>query len=326
MFSKDIGIDLGTVNILMYIKGEGVIINEPNVIVIDENNNIPIAFGKEANEMLGKTPGKIKAIKPMKDGVIADFTSVEMLLNYLLKKINIKNRIFKPRIIICCPSNITEIEKNAIREVAERTGTKKVFIEEEPKVAAIGAGLEISKPVGSMVVDIGGGTTDVAVLSLGDIVTSSSISVAGNTFDENIVNYIKNKYNLLIGEKTAEKIKINIGSARSDDKKEQMEVRGRDLVKGLPKTITINSKEVEEALEPSINKIIETIKFVLEQTPPELSADIIENGIILTGGGALLRNLPQVLEDSLEVPVFIAEDPLTCVAEGTKILIDKYVI
>ena len=297
MFSKDIGIDLGTVNILVYVKGEGIIVNEPSVIVVDEQTKKPIAFGEEANKMLGRTPGKIKAIKPMKDGVIADFEMVETLLSYLLKKINIKNKIVKPRIIICCPSNITEVEKNAIKEAAERTGAKKVFIEEEPKVAAIGAGLEIGEPMGNMVVDIGGGTTDIAVLSLGNIVTSASIKTAGN-------------------------IKIKIGTVKST-KKEKLEIRGRDLIGGLPKTITITSDEVEEALKESINKIISMIKVVLEQTPPELASDIIENGIMLTGGGAMLQNLKELLEEELKVPVKVAENPLACVAEGTGIMLDK---
>ena len=320
MFNKDIGIDLGTVNILVYVKGEGIIVNEPSVIVIDEQTKKPIAFGEEANKMLGRTPGKIRAIKPMKDGVIADFEMVETLLSYLLKKINIKNKIVKPRIIICCPSNITEVEKNAIKEAAERTGAKKVFIEEEPKVAAIGAGLEIGEPIGNMVVDIGGGTTDIAVLSLGNIVTSASIKTAGNTFDENIIEYVKNKYKLLIGEKTAERIKI--GTVKST-KKEKLEIRGRDLIGGLPKTITITSDEVEEALKDSVNKIISMIKVVLEQTPPELASDIIENGIMLTGGGAMLQNLKELLEEELKVPVKIAENPLACVAEGTGIMLEK---
>lgn len=323
MFGKDIGIDLGTVNVLIYIKGEGIVLSEPSVVVIDEDSKRPIAFGKEADEMMGRTPGKIKVIKPMKDGVIADFEATEMLLNYLLKKINVRGSVFKPRILICCPANITEVEKSAIKDAAERTGAKKVFIEEEPKVAAIGAGLDISKPIGNMVVDIGGGTTDIAVLSLGNIVTSASIKTAGNVFDEDIINYVKNKYKLLIGEKTAEKIKMTIGIAKDGNKKDKMDVRGRDLVGGLPKTITISSDEVEEALKQSINKIIDMIKVVLEQTPPELSADIIENGIVLTGGGAMLKNLPELLEEKLSVPVFIAEEPLTCVASGTGILLDR---
>ena len=323
MLSKDIGIDLGTVNILIYVKGEGVILDEPSVIVIDETTSKAIAYGKEANEMLGRTPGKIKVIKPMKDGVIADFELIEQLLTYLLKKSNSKGIIGKPRIIICCPSNITEVEKNAIKEAAERTGAKKVFIEEEPKVAAIGAGLDIAKPIGNMIVDIGGGTTDIAVLSLGDIVTSASIKTAGNTFDREILEYIKNKHKLLIGEKTAENIKITIGSAKNGSKKEKMDIRGRDLVGGLPKTISITGEEIEEALKPSINKIVSMIKQVLEQTPPELSADIIEKGIVLTGGGALLSNLTDLLEEELQLPVKVAEEPLKCVAEGTGILLDR---
>lgn len=323
MFSKDIGIDLGTVNILVYLKGKGIIINEPSIIVIDQENKRPIAYGKEANNMLGRTPGQIKAIKPMKDGVIADFSMVEILLNSILSKLNIKQKMFKPRIIICCPSNITEVEKNAIKEAAYKTGAKKVIVEEEPKVAAIGAGLEIGKPIGNMVVDIGGGTTDVAVLSLGEIVTSASIKTAGNTFDDDIISYIKNKYKLLIGEKTAEKIKIEIGTAKSENKKEKLEIKGRDLIGGLPKSITISSEEIEQALKDSVEKILKVIKLVLEQTPPELSADIIERGITLTGGGALLNNLDKYLEENLHIPVTLAEDPLSCVALGTGILLER---
>ncbi len=323
MFSKDIGIDLGTVNVLIYVKGEGIVLNEPSVIVINEEDKSVIAVGEEANSMLGKTPGKLKAIKPMKDGVIANFDMVEALLENFLKKIKVGSKISKPRILICCPSNITEVEKNAIKEVAEKMGAKKVFVEEEPKVAAVGAGLDIGKPIGNMVVDIGGGTTDIAVLSLGNIVTSASIKTAGNTFDQNIIDYVKEKYKLLIGEKTAENIKIKIGTVKQGKTKEKMSIKGRDLVGGLPKTVSITSEEVEEALKESIKKIISMIKVVLEQTPPELSADIIEKGIILTGGGALLNNLPELLEEELKVPVFRAEDPLSCVAEGTGIMLEK---
>ena len=323
MFSKDIGIDLGTVNVLIYVKGEGIVLNEPSVIVINEEDKSVIAVGEEANSMLGKTPGKLKAIKPMKDGVIANFDMVEALLENFLKKIKVGSKISKPRILICCPSNITEVEKNAIKEVAEKMGAKKVFVEEEPKVAAVGAGLDIGKPIGNMVVDIGGGTTDIAVLSLGNIVTSASINTAGNTFDQNIIDYVKEKYKLLIGEKTAENIKIKIGTVKQGKTKEKMSIKGRDLVGGLPKTVSITSEEVEEALKESIKKIISMIKVVLEQTPPELSADIIEKGIILTGGGALLNNLPELLEEELKVPVFRAEDPLSCVAEGTGIMLEK---
>ncbi|MBQ6547256.1 MAG: rod shape-determining protein [Bacilli bacterium] len=323
MFSKDIGIDLGTVNILIYIKGEGIVLNEPSVIVIDEDSKNTVAVGKEANDMLGKTPGKLKAIKPMKDGVIANFELVEELLEHFLKKINVGTKINKPRILICCPSNITEVEKNAIKEVAERTGARKVFVEEEPKVAAIGAGLDIGKPEGNMVVDIGGGTTDIAVLSLGNIVTSESIRIAGNTFDQNITDYIKDKYKLLIGEKTAEKIKMTIGSAKQGKTKEKMRVKGRDLVGGLPKTIIVTNDEVEESLKNSIEKIVTAIKQVLEKTPPELSADIIEKGIVLTGGGALINGLTELLTEELKVPIKRADDPLSCVAEGTGIMLDK---
>ncbi len=323
MFNKDIGIDLGTVNILIYVKGEGIVLNEPSVIVIDEETKEVIAVGDEANSMLGKTPGKLKAIRPMKDGVIANFDMVESLLDNFLKKIKVGSKLKKPRILICCPSNITEVEKNAIKEVAEKTGAKKVFVEEEPKVAAIGAGLDIGKPEGNMVVDIGGGTTDIAVLSLGNIVTSASIKTAGNTFDQNIIDYVKEKYKLLIGEKTAENIKITIGTVKLEKTKEKMKVKGRDLVGGLPKTITVSSEEIETALEDSIKKIISMIKLVLEQTPPELSADIIEKGIILTGGGALIKGLPELLQEELKVPVYKAEDPLSCVAEGTGIMLEK---
>lgn len=323
MFGRDIGIDLGTVNVLIYVKGEGIVLNEPSVIVIDEDTKDVIAVGEEANSMLGKTPGKLKVIRPMKDGVIANFDMVEALLAHFLKKIKIGNKLSKPRILICCPSNVTQVEKNAIKEVAEKTGAKKVFVEEEPKVAAVGAGLDIGKPLGNMVVDIGGGTTDIAVLSLGNIVTSASIRTAGNTFDQNIIDYIKEKYKLLIGEKTAETIKVTIGTVKQGKSKEKMEIKGRDLIGGLPKTITITSEEIEFALRDSIKKIVSMIKIVLEQTPPELSADIIEKGIILTGGGALLNYLPELLQEELKVPVFKAENPLACVAEGTGIMLDK---
>lgn len=323
MFSKDIGIDLGTANILINIRGEGIVLNEPSVVAIDEESKKILAIGSEAHQMLGRTPGKVKAIKPMKDGVIADFELTLEMLNYFIKKIKAKNIFCKPRILICCPANITAVEKNAIKEAAERTGAKRVFIEEEPKVAAVGVGLDISKPSGSMIVDIGGGTTDVAVLSLGSIVTSSSIKIAGNTFDDAIIKYIKDKYNLLIGEVTAEEIKINIGTVYNGSKKEKMEVKGRNLINGLPKTITITSEEVENALNISINEIVKTIKLVLETTPPELSADIINKGIILTGGGALLDGLDILLSNELQVPVYIAESPLTCVAEGTGIMLEN---
>lgn len=323
MLKKDIGIDLGTTNILIYLKGEGIVLEEPSVMVIESETRNPIAFGKEAYEMIGRTPGKIEVIKPLKDGVIADFEATELMLNYFINKIKGKNSIIKPRILICCPTNITQVEKNAIKEAAERTGSKKVFLEEEPKVAAVGAGLDIAKPEGNMVVDIGGGTTDIAVLSLGDIVTSASIKTAGNAFDEEIIKYVKDKYRLLIGEKTAENVKKTIGTATSSDKKNKMNVKGRDLNNGLPKSIEINSEEIEKALKPSLDKIITMIKSVLEQTPPELSADIMEKGIIVTGGGALLKNLKDLFRRELNIPVIIAESPLTCVVQGTGLLLER---
>ncbi len=323
MFSKDIGIDLGTANILIYVKGQGVVLNEPSVVAIDSESKKPLAVGIEAHEMLGRTPGKVKAIKPMKDGVIADFENTEIMLNYFIKKINGKNVFSKPRILICCPSDITQVEKNAIREAAERTGARKVFIEEEPKVAAIGAGLDISKPSGNMVIDIGGGTTDIAILSLGGIVNSSSIKIAGNTFDNDISKYIKEKHKLLIGERTAEEIKINIGTVYNGNKKEKIEVRGRDLVSGLPHSVVISAEEVQEALKDTVYEIIKQVKTVLEQTPPELAADIINKGIVITGGGALIDGLDKLLSKELKVSVFIAESPLTCVAEGTGILLNN---
>ena len=323
MFNKDIGIDLGTANVLIYIKGQGIVLNEPSVVAIDAETKKPLAVGTEAHEMLGRTPGKVKAIKPMKDGVIADYDTTEVMLNYFIKKVNGKSFFARPRILICCPSNITQVEKNAIKEAAERTGAKKVFLEEEPKVAAVGAGMDISKPSGNMVIDIGGGTTDIAILSLGGIVNSASIRIAGNAFDNDIVKYIKDKYKLLVGERTAEDIKITIGTVFPGSRNEKMEVRGRDLVTGLPHTITLTSDEIEEALRESVYTIIHAVKGILEQTPPELSADIIDKGIVLTGGGALVDGFSQVLSQELKVPVFTAESPLTCVAEGTGILLDN---
>ena len=319
---RDIGIDLGTANVLVYAKGEGIILNEPTVVAIDSESKQVLAVGKEANQMLGRTPGKVKAIKPLRDGVIADFEYTEAMLNEFMMKLKGKSLFSKPRILICCPSNITSVEKNAIREAAERIGAKKVFIEEEPKVAAVGAGLDISKPTGNMVIDIGGGTTDIAILSLGGIVNSSSIKTAGNTFDQAIIESVKNKYKLLIGERTAEEIKLVIGTVHNGDKNKKMEIKGRDLTTGLPSMIEINEKEIEEALKPLAMEIIKVVKSLLEKTPPELSADIIDKGIVLTGGGALLKGFPELFEQELKVPIFIAESPLTCVAEGCGIMLE----
>lgn len=323
MWAKDIGIDLGTANVLIYIKGQGIVLNEPSIVAIDTDSKSVIAVGTEANEMLGRTPGKVKAIKPMKDGVIADFEITEIMLNSFIKKIKAKKLFSRPRILICCPTNITPVEKNAIKEAAERTGARKVYIEEEPKVAAIGAGMDISKPTANMVIDIGGGTTDIAILSLNDIVSSASVRVAGNVFDQDIIKYIREKYKLLIGERTAEDIKINFANIFDPNKKEKLEVRGRNLITGLPQEIEITQDETKEALAESLDKIIKATTNVLEQTPPELAGDIVEKGIVLTGGGAMLKGLPELLEKELKVPILIAESPLTCVAEGTGTLLNN---
>ncbi len=325
MRNKDIGIDLGTANILIYVRGEGIVLCEPSVVAVDQETGKVLAIGEKAHEMLGRTPGTVIAVKPLKDGVIADFDKTEVMLDYFIKKIKGKTIFRRPRILICCPSNITQVEKNAIREVAERTGAKKVYVEEEPKVAAVGAGLDIAKPSGSMVIDIGGGTTDIAVLSLDGIVYSESIKIAGNVFDSAIIKYIKNKYKLLIGEVTAEQVKIKIGTVLNDAKQKTMKVRGRDLLSGLPKTITVSSEEVKDAIKDSVSLIIHTTKLVLEKIEPEISADIIDKGIVLTGGGALLDGLDKLIESEIKVPVKIANSPLTCVAEGTGIILDNLI-
>ena len=325
MKNKDIGIDLGTANILIYVKGEGIVLSEPSVVAMDKDTGKVLAIGEKAHEMLGRTHGSVIAVKPLKDGVIADFDKTEIMLDYFIKKIKGKTIFSKPRILICCPSNITQVEKNAIKEVAERTGAKKVYVEEEPKVAAIGAGLSIDMPTGNMVIDIGGGTTDIAVLSLNGIVYSESIKLAGNTFDTDIIKYIKNKYKLLIGEVTAEQVKIKIGTVSSKEKEKKMEVRGRDLLTGLPKTITVTSNEIKEAIKDSAEMIVHTAKLVLEKIEPELAADIIDKGIVLTGGGALLDGLDKLIEKEIKVPTKVAESPLTCVAEGTGIILDNLI-
>lgn len=324
MFSKDIGIDLGTANVLIHVKGKGIVLNEPSVVAIDKKTNKVLAVGEEARQMVGRTPGNIMAIRPLKDGVIADFDSTEAMLKYFLNKLNVKGFLSKPRILICCPTNITSVEQKAIREAAEKSGGKKVYLEEEPKVAAIGAGMDIFQPSGNMVVDIGGGTTDIAVLSMGDIVTSESIKVAGDVFDNDILQYIKKEYKLLIGDRTSEQIKMTIGTVFPEaNRDESMDIRGRDMVTGLPRTITIHSSEIERALHESVAMIVQSAKNVLEKTPPELSADIIDRGVILTGGGALLHGIDQLLMEELKVPVFVAENPMDCVAIGTGIMLDN---
>ncbi|MFD1706833.1 rod shape-determining protein [Siminovitchia sediminis] len=323
MFAKDIGIDLGTANVLIHVKGQGIVLNEPSVVAIDRNTNKVLAVGEEARRMVGRTPGNIVAIRPLKDGVIADFDVTESMLKYFVNKLNVKGFLAKPRILICCPTNITSVEQKAIKEAAEKSGGKKIYLEEEPKVAAIGAGMDIFQPSGNMVIDIGGGTTDVAVLSMGDIVTSASIKVAGDSFDNEILNYVKKEYKLLIGERTAENIKVSIGTVFPETHNEEMEIRGRDLVNGLPRTITVNSKEIEAVLKESVGLIVQAAKNVLEKTPPELSADIIDRGVILTGGGALLHGIDQLLAEELRVPVLVAEEPMDAVAKGTGMMLEN---
>ncbi len=321
--AKDIGIDLGTTNVLVHIKGRGIVVNEPAVVAINTKTNEVLAVGEEAYLMDGRTPKHITAIRPLKGGVIADFDITELMLSYFIDKINVKGFLSKPNIIICTPTNVTGIEQKAIIEVAEKAGGKHVFLEEEPKVAAIGAGMDIYQPSGNMVIDIGGGTTDVAVLSMGGIVTSKSIKVAGDTLDRDIKEYMKQTHGLLIGERTAEEVKRQIGEVFDETRKEEFAIRGRDMVSGLPKTVTIHSNDVFTATKESMKEIVAAAKAVLEQTPPELSADIIDRGVILTGGGALLRGVDQLLVEELNVPVFKAENPLDSVALGTGILLEN---
>ncbi|THE09698.1 rod shape-determining protein [Bacillus timonensis] len=323
MLARDIGIDLGTANVLIHVKGKGIVLNEPSVVALDKNTGKVLAVGEEARRMVGRTPGNIVAIRPLKDGVIADFDVTEAMLKHFINKLNVKGFLSKPRILICCPTNITSVEQKAIKEAAEKSGGKKIYLEEEPKVAAIGAGMDIFQPSGNMVVDIGGGTTDVAVLSMGDIVTASSIKMAGDTFDAEILSYIKREYKLLIGERTAENIKIQVATVFPDSRHEEIDIRGRDMVTGLPRTLTIKSDEIEKALREPVSAIVQAAKSVLERTPPELSADIIDRGVILTGGGALLHGVDQLLAEELRVPVLIAENPMECVAIGTGIMLEN---
>lgn len=318
----DIGIDLGTTNILIYIKSKGIVLNEPNIIAKDKKSKKTIALGSKAEEMLGKTPDNVEIIRPMKDGVIADFNTAETLLKSFIKKVSSRRLVSKPNILICSPSNLTAVEKNALIEITERLGAKKVYIEEEPKVAAIGAGIDIFKPTGSMIVDIGGGTTNIAVLSLGQVVTSNSIKIAGNTFTDDIITYIKDKYKVLIGEQTAEELKIEIGTVLKKKMKNK-EVTGRGINSRLPETIVVTNKDIEQAIKNDFKKIIDLIKKVMEQTSPELVKDIREKGIILTGGTSLLDGMVEKLRKELKIPVFISDSPLTNVAEGTGYLLNN---
>ncbi|MDF2505802.1 rod shape-determining protein [Clostridium sp.] len=315
--SRDMGIDLGTANTLVYVKGKGIVLREPSVVAINTNTKTVLAVGDEAKQMIGRTPGNIVAIRPLKDGVIADFDVTESMLRKFISKVTSKGAFASPRIIVCFPSGVTEVEKRAIDEATKRAGARDVQLMEEPMAAAIGAGLPVEEPKGSMVVDIGGGTTEVAVVSLGGIVTSKSLRVAGDELDESIINYIKKMYNLMIGERTAENIKVQIGSAYSiSDEEETMEIKGRDLITGLPKNIEITETEVREALKEPIAAIVDSIKLTLEKTPPELAADIMDIGIMLTGGGALLKGLDSLINNETHMPVHIAEAPLDCVALG----------
>ncbi len=324
--SNDLAIDLGTANTLVYAKGQGIIANEPSVVAVQKDIRglkRVVAVGIEAKEMLGRTPGSISAIRPMKDGVIADFEVTEAMLRYFIAKAHNRRTLVRPRIMICVPYGITGVEKRAVRESAESAGAREVFLIQEPMAAAIGAGLPITEPGGNMIVDIGGGTTEVAVISLAGIVYSKSVRVGGDRMDEAVINYVKRKYNLLIGERTAENIKMQIGSAYPDDEPSNMEVKGRDLVAGIPRTVIVNSDEVRDALSEPINDIIEAVKVSLERTPPELAADIVDKGIVLTGGGALLRNLDVLLREETGLPVMLSEDPLTAVVMGSGKALDQ---
>lgn len=321
-FSKDIGIDLGTANILVAIRGRGVVYREPSVVTINTKTNQVIAFGNEAREMLGRTPTHIKAIRPLKDGVIADFTATKLMLKAIMDQICSKYRIIKPRVVVGVPSGITEVEERAVEEAILSSGAREVYLIEEPMAAAIGAGLNISDAKGNIIVDIGGGTTEVAVISLGGIVASESLRIAGDEITEDIINYIKRRYNLIIGEVTAENIKQQIGCALPLMTELSMDVRGRDLSNGLPINITVSSSDIEMAIKESVWKIIEVVKATLEQTPPELISDISENGITLAGGGALIKNIDKLMSERTETPVYIAEEPLESVVRGTQIILE----
>lgn len=312
----DMGIDLGTATVLVYIKGKGIVLKEPSVVAIDKNQNKVLAVGEEAWQMIGRTPGNIVAIRPLKDGVISDYDVTEKMLKYFIEKACGRRRT-TPRVVICVPCEATEVEKRAVIDAAQNAGAKKVFLIEEPLAAAIGAGIDITRPEGNMVIDIGGGTTDVAVISLGGIVVRSSIKIAGDKFDESIIKFIRKEHKLMIGERTAEELKINIGSAFNSDEEVGMEIRGRDLITGLPKNITVSSAEMREALKDTINAISDTTHAVLEKTPPELAADISDKGIIMTGGGSLLNGLNSLIQQVTKVPVYVADDAVSCVALGT---------
>jgi rod shape-determining protein MreB len=323
MFSNDLAIDLGTANTLVYVKGRGIICNEASVVVIRRDNKLPVAVGIEAKEMLGKTPSNIMAIRPMKDGVIADFDATEVMLKYFITKAHNRKSFVSPRVIIGVPSGITQVEQRAVKDAAHASGAREVYLIEEPMAAAVGVGLPVGEPSGNMIVDIGGGTTDVAVISLDGIVYSKAVRVGGDKMDEAIMAYIKRKYNLMIGERTSERIKIELGSAYPTNTAEPLEIKGRDLVSGIPKAINVTEDEVREALQESVGLILDTIKVTLENTPPELAADIVDKGIVLAGGGALLKGLDILIRQHTGVPVILPEDPLTAVVRGCGMMLDK---
>jgi rod shape-determining protein MreB len=324
-FSNELGIDLGTANTLVYVKGKGIVVREPSVVALRTDTNTIEAVGDAAKKMIGRTPGNIRAVRPMKDGVIADFDTTATMINYFLKQAQKQRVLFsrRPSVMVCVPSGITAVEKRAVEDATKQAGARDAFTIEEPFAAAIGADLPVWEPTGSMVVDIGGGTTEIAVISLGGIVTFKSLRVAGDDMDEAIMQYIKKSYNLMIGERTAEQLKIEIGSALPLDKPESVEIRGRDLVSGLPKTLPVSSDEIAEALADTVNNIVDGVKATLEKCPPELSADIMDRGIVLTGGGALLRNIDRLLARETGMPVLVADNPLDCVAIGTGRALDN---
>ena len=325
LFTQDIGIDLGTANTLVFVKGKGIVIREPSVVAVDQKSNPPrvVAVGMEAKEMIGRTPGSITAVRPLKDGVIADFEITAEMIASFIKRTTKRNPFSRIRVLICIPSGVTEVERKAVYDAAKSAGAKYVSLIEEPMAAAIGSGLPVSEATGSMVVDIGGGTAEVAVISLGDVVTANSARVAGDNFDEAIISYIKKKYNLLIGERTAEDIKIKIGSAYPYEGEGTINIKGRNLMDGLPKNVDVTSEEIREALADPVSQIVDAVKSTLEKTPPELAADIIDHGIMLTGGGALLRGLDKLLSSETKIPVLIATNPLDCVADGTGICLEN---